>query len=459
MAEAFRFYRDELKLHVYPVDGPWSKKADPGKKPSVKAWWNYDPKECDVEQFFRPQRCHNIGVCPTGNFISSTSTARRTRGRAFTSSSPASRHSPKSPGIGPAADAISFSFARTSHQSGGRGATSHTTRLSFPNSRTRSAPSCTTATIRTLSFRRRPHRRHVQIRMGGHGRDPDGFMEMVRRDLRVQASGGERGKPKKGLRFHFTSISKGTSSSSIWSSLPRALDLRPNSSTPRTGKYAITCPWAWSIPRPRKPTSPRRSSTRKRSGIRWPGFKCLHSHCEARGLQLIEWAESREKGIVDSALLPVARLATRANRPRRQAADPPSPIQRARLGLPYRPGQDHGRAAGLVRLARQGLPSRQHRERKNLRRREEEADLVHSRQRLRGSRNSSGVEGQRTLRVFLHSRISEKGRSGESLLHPQEFLDGVLHAALEDPHLLAELPNPHRILTVPFPLSTPRARN
>ena len=66
MAEAFRFYRDELKLHVYPVDGPWSKKADPGKKPSVKAWWNYDPKECDVEQYFRPQRCHNIGVCPTG---------------------------------------------------------------------------------------------------------------------------------------------------------------------------------------------------------------------------------------------------------------------------------------------------------------------------------------------------------------------------------------------------------
>ena len=66
MAEAFRFYRDELKLHVYPVDGPWSKKADPGKKPAVASWWNYDPAECDVAEFFKPQRCHNIGVCPTG---------------------------------------------------------------------------------------------------------------------------------------------------------------------------------------------------------------------------------------------------------------------------------------------------------------------------------------------------------------------------------------------------------
>ena len=52
MAEAFRFYRDELKLHVYPVDGPWSKSSIPGKKPTVGAWWDYDPNECDVEGFF-----------------------------------------------------------------------------------------------------------------------------------------------------------------------------------------------------------------------------------------------------------------------------------------------------------------------------------------------------------------------------------------------------------------------
>jgi hypothetical protein len=35
MADAFRYYRDELKWHVYPVDGPGSKKEGAGKKPSV----------------------------------------------------------------------------------------------------------------------------------------------------------------------------------------------------------------------------------------------------------------------------------------------------------------------------------------------------------------------------------------------------------------------------------------
>jgi hypothetical protein len=42
MADAFRYYRDELKWHVYPVDGPLAKKG-PGKKPSVSQWWNYNP--------------------------------------------------------------------------------------------------------------------------------------------------------------------------------------------------------------------------------------------------------------------------------------------------------------------------------------------------------------------------------------------------------------------------------
>ena len=33
MADAFRYYRDELKWQVYPVDGPGSKKEGAGKKP------------------------------------------------------------------------------------------------------------------------------------------------------------------------------------------------------------------------------------------------------------------------------------------------------------------------------------------------------------------------------------------------------------------------------------------
>ena len=69
MAEAFRFYRDELNWHVYPVDGPWSDKPDPGKKPSVRAWWKYDSRKCDLAQYFRLRRCHDIGFAPSGKII------------------------------------------------------------------------------------------------------------------------------------------------------------------------------------------------------------------------------------------------------------------------------------------------------------------------------------------------------------------------------------------------------
>ena len=64
-AEAFRFYRDELNWQVYPVDGPWSDKPDPGKKPSVQEWWEYDSQDCDLSRItFSPRRCHNIGIRP-----------------------------------------------------------------------------------------------------------------------------------------------------------------------------------------------------------------------------------------------------------------------------------------------------------------------------------------------------------------------------------------------------------
>ena len=68
IADAFRYYRDELKWHVYPVDGPWAKK-DPGKKPSVSRWWNYNPHGCDVTKWFNGSGCHNIGFAPRGNVV------------------------------------------------------------------------------------------------------------------------------------------------------------------------------------------------------------------------------------------------------------------------------------------------------------------------------------------------------------------------------------------------------
>jgi Bifunctional DNA primase/polymerase, N-terminal len=68
MADAFRYYRDELNWQVYPVDGPWAKK-DPGKKPSITEWWKSDPQDFDTAKWFNGSRCYNIGFAPRDNVV------------------------------------------------------------------------------------------------------------------------------------------------------------------------------------------------------------------------------------------------------------------------------------------------------------------------------------------------------------------------------------------------------
>jgi Bifunctional DNA primase/polymerase, N-terminal len=69
MADAFRYYRDELKWHVYPVDGPGSKKEGAGKKPSVTKHWEYDPQDCDGHKWFNGSGCHNIAFAPRDKVV------------------------------------------------------------------------------------------------------------------------------------------------------------------------------------------------------------------------------------------------------------------------------------------------------------------------------------------------------------------------------------------------------
>jgi hypothetical protein len=65
MAQAFQFYRDELRFLVYPVYPRWADKAkDPGKQPAIKEWWNYDPQDCDIAKWFKNGRPYNIGMAP-----------------------------------------------------------------------------------------------------------------------------------------------------------------------------------------------------------------------------------------------------------------------------------------------------------------------------------------------------------------------------------------------------------
>jgi hypothetical protein len=65
------------------------------------------------------------------------------------------------------------------------------------------------------------------------------------------------------------------------------------------GKYSISCPWE------REHTGQAQGTTstviwQKDLGAGYPAFKCLHSHCDGKELKdVLAWAETQEKGIVD----------------------------------------------------------------------------------------------------------------------------------------------------------------
>jgi hypothetical protein len=65
MSEAFKVYRDELAMHVYPCAAPKSRVQCPGKQPVISSWWEFDPRTCDINKFFGTEngRCCNIGTC------------------------------------------------------------------------------------------------------------------------------------------------------------------------------------------------------------------------------------------------------------------------------------------------------------------------------------------------------------------------------------------------------------
>ena len=266
MAEAFRFYRDELKLHVYPVDGPWSKKADPGKKPSVKAWWNYDPKECGVAEFFKPQRCHNIGVCPTKHlyivdldsktdqgesiyeFIAehkelAAIPRHRTRGGChlvfFCDDVPPIRK-PRSnkpydkPLFSKLSDTVGAEFYHSDHQNVVFPSSIHPTMFKYVWE--------VTGAIPTVSWQR------------------------IVETFGFRLPGEKEQKPKEEREIPFELNFRGDFKFLDMVKVADVLNLAPELLNAEDSKYAITCPGRASIPKPRKPIRPRRSSTRKNSG-------------------------------------------------------------------------------------------------------------------------------------------------------------------------------------------------
>ena len=82
---------------------------------------------------------------------------------------------------------------------------------------------------------------------------------------------------------------------------------------------------------------------------------------------------------------------------------------------------------------------------------EEEVSISHMPATVSGFKELEGIKARGHCEAFCTPGRLRKDEGGNFYFVRESFSTEYCNAALEDPHLLGELPNPHRILTVPFP--------
>ena len=298
MAEAFRFYRDELKLHVYPVDGTWSKRSAPGKKPTVGAWWDYDPNDCDPERFFNGSKCHNIGFAPKNHVIAIDLDSKPDKGesvRRFLGEHPDRIRGPYHETNGGAH--ILFICPDIPQMSKLDGK---------PLLEPLKARVCEGVDAELFHSDHSnvvlPPSLHIQgcvYRWKTFGEIPVVSWQWLQDTFGFTAPVNERkghSKKKKKIPWHVKF--KGDLSTLNVTAMLQTLGRAPELVDGEDNKYAILCPWDGDHSVHGKGDGS--STVVWQNPDTWPGFKCLHAHCNEKGTQqLLEWAESKEPGIVD----------------------------------------------------------------------------------------------------------------------------------------------------------------
>jgi hypothetical protein len=68
---------------------------------------------------------------------------------------------------------------------------------------------------------------------------------------------------------------------------------------PDESKWSVACPWEHEHSGDKRGAGTDTVIFNKPEAM--PGFRCLHSHCDARGIrELVEWAEERQPGIISA---------------------------------------------------------------------------------------------------------------------------------------------------------------
>ena len=303
MAEAFRFYRDELGWQVYPVYPPWAKVSDPGKHPAVKAWWNFDPHDCDVAARFGNQRPFNIGLAPRPPLVIVDLDSKPDKG----------------------ASVQNLLVERPDISSTPRGQSRNGAHLAyccqdlprFTNLNGKPYYEKLVAKLKEPVTAELFYSDHSNIVLPPSRHPLDDFVyvwavvgeipivtwQWLQDTYGFQAPASEgmssQRKAKAKKTEQWFEAYKGDLSSLDLVALLETLGHPARLLDADEGKYAILCPWESEHTLNKDPQSDTSTVIWQRDEA-WPGFRCKHSHCDERRLkELLEWAEEQQEGIVD----------------------------------------------------------------------------------------------------------------------------------------------------------------
>ena len=299
MAEAFRFYRDELKLHVHPVWGPWAtKESYPGKKPFFTGWWERDPQDCNLAKFFGGNgKCYNIGCAPKNAFVVVDLDSKADMGesvRKFLADNPDCIRGPWHETHGGAHLVFICRDVPEFMKDDGK----------KPSWQPRFAELLPGVTAELFYTERSnivlPPSVHVEgftYRWAAFGEVPEVSWEWLQSKFKFEGPVGQKDPeiPKKNPRWYkrYNGDLQTLDLLGMLETLGHPAELTDADDN----KYSILCPWHEKHGEKGKTGT---STVVWQHSDRWPGFRCLHAHCAEQDLEtLLNWAENKEPGIVD----------------------------------------------------------------------------------------------------------------------------------------------------------------
>jgi hypothetical protein len=303
MAEAFKLYRDELGMHVYPCAAPKARVQSPGKQPAIPSWWEFDPRTCDVERFFGSQngRCSNIGTCAGSELKYIDLDSKSDKGqsvRSHVDAHPVLSTLPRYLTRGGVH--LAFLCPDMPKWAKDNGRPYHDRLVAQVSDK-----------IRAELFH--CERNNIVLPPSVHQVDNHVYTWTILGEVPIltwkdilalypwivpSQSRRAPGRPKKAPPWYHRY--RGHIASLDLVNLLRELKIPVELADAEDCKYKIHCPWGDQHSEPRTGQSDTSTIIWQPGMPHWPAFKCLHTHGPNLGLeQVLAWAEEQSPGIVD----------------------------------------------------------------------------------------------------------------------------------------------------------------